>query len=653
MVFSRLLPRHKLAWMFVIASLLGLGLSGFIASSSREANRNLTPLIQEKLPLLEDIGHIERCLLAIQTASYQYFSYSIPREAFLEQRATLDRDFMNSLAHLERAFPRDPRVSAIRDAYGNTARLLPQLDVLMRKAPTNKADLDEPRALLVEMSIDAGTIKQALAGLRQAVEGAVLAAGIASERGVEQTVMLVTAYSVLIFVIALLVAYQIRARARAEERLAYNAYHDVITRRLNRRALQDEIELLQSADHQLTVISIERFQRLVTSLGHEVADAVLRAVADRLAEHTAPLGAKLYRMDGASFALLYPAAEVSFERAQEVILGATALPFQIGNHELLVSVTCGSAQYPEHGHDAVTLVRNANTALQHAKRQDVRFLGYTAALNASPERLALESALSHALERQELELFYQPQMDIASGRIVGVEALIRWRRDGQLISPAEFIPLAEESGLIVSIGEWVVAEACRQSRAWSDLGLPPLVVAVNIAARQFQDPRFIHRVCGVAKAAGVRPGSIELEITESAIMNDADRVAADLETLRQDGFALAIDDFGTGYSSLAYLKRFPLDKLKVDQSFVRHLGADSSNEDAAIVQAVVRLGQALGLRVIAEGVETEQQLMLLRDLGCDEIQGYWFSKPLPAEAATRFLQLHSPQEFAQAPVVSL
>jgi diguanylate cyclase (GGDEF)-like protein len=629
-------PRRGVAWLFLVASVLGLALAGFIALSAQDVSRSSTPLIREKLPLLEELGQVEKSLLAIQTTHHEYFAYSVNRKTYLELLEKYSGNFMRSMARLDQAFPGAPPLARIREVYENTANIAPNLDALMQARPV---DWDEARAVLVEIAIDSGEIDGQLKILRQAVDADVINVGMVTEHNVARMVWLVSAYSVLIFLIALLVAHHIRARARAERTLAYNALHDLVTSRPNRRALEATIATLGDSRQMLAMLAIERFSRLVGTLGHEVADAALCAVAERLSGHAEVLGAEVFRLDGANFALLCPlssGAEMPGANADATdILALLKAPLQVGQYELLIAATCGVAAFPDDGADAVTLMRNANTALENAQRSDLPFLAYTPALNArSAERLTMEAALGHAVERKEFELHYQAQMDIRSGRVIGVEALIRWRRDGKLVSPIDFIPIAEESGLIVGIGEWVLREACRQSALWQARGLE-LLVAVNISARQFQDPAFFDTVRQALADTGIKPSAIELEITESLIMQDPESVAGDLRRLRELGFALAIDDFGTGHSSLAYLKRFPIHKLKVDQSFVRNLG--SSADDSAIVQAIISLGQSLGLRVIAEGVETEDNLKRLSDLGCDEIQGYLLSKPLPAAEATAFL----------------
>jgi EAL domain-containing protein (putative c-di-GMP-specific phosphodiesterase class I) len=300
----------------------------------------------------------------------------------------------------------------------------------------------------------------------------------------------------------------------------------------------------------------------------------------------------------------------------------------------------GISVYPGDGADVDTLLRNADAAMYHAKetgRNNYQF--FTQDMNARAlERLSLERSLRRALERDELRLHYQPQYSIADGLMVGMEALIRWQHPEQgLVSPARFIPFAEESGLILPIGDWVLREACRQNRAWQDAGLPQLRVSVNISALQFHQPDFVDTVERALAGAGLEARHLQLEVTESMIMYEAERVTASLERLKDMGLELAIDDFGTGYSSLSYLKRFPIDRLKIDKSFVRDVTADT--DDEAIIGAIIALTRKLGLRTMAEGVETREQLEFLRDQGCDEVQGFLLSRPLaPTDCATLLAQ---------------
>jgi len=325
----------------------------------------------------------------------------------------------------------------------------------------------------------------------------------------------------------------------------------------------------------------------------------------------------------------------------EKILAAVARPFIVDNHEMHMTASIGITIFPFDDTDIQNLLRNADTAMFRAKESGKNnFQFYTAGMNLRiRERMEIENGLRHALARNELVLHYQPQVDIESGRMIGVEALLRWAHPEKgLIPPDKFIPVAEESGLIVPIGEWVLRTACQQNKAWQDMGLPHIRMAVNLSARQFRQPHLLEVVAKAMQDAGLDPysDSLELEVTESVIMKDTEGTINTLKKLHDMGLRLSIDDFGTGYSSLSYLKRFPINTLKIDQSFVRDITTDP--DDAAIAATIVTLGHSLKLRVIAEGVETAEQLTLLREMKCDEIQGYYFSKPLIATELEQLLR---------------
>jgi len=426
-------------------------------------------------------------------------------------------------------------------------------------------------------------------------------------------------------------------RSTAQEQLEFQAFHDVLTRLPNRLAFENRIAAALDGGHTgaVLLLAADRFQPVVDTLGHAFADRVLCGIARRIEPLAGDdsIACCLHRFDGELFAALLPVIGAADEADAFAarITREMAAPFIIEGREMYFSFSIGFAVFPQDGRDVAALLRNADTALQGARRAgDHRALRYAEDMSARAlERLETEHRLRRAVERGELELRYQPQVEIGSGRIAGVEALVSWRHpDRGLIPPSDFIPIAEESGAIVEIGAWVLEHACAQARQWQNVGLPPLVMAVNISPRQFADPELPRRVLHALRRSGLPPERLELEVTEGAAMHDVEAAVATLHAFKTLGVRLSIDDFGTGHSSLAYLKRFPIDKLKVDQSFVRNMHEDPS--DAAIARTVITLGHSLGLTVIAEGVETEAHLRLLRDYGCDEIQGYFFSRPRPA-----------------------
>jgi diguanylate cyclase (GGDEF)-like protein/PAS domain S-box-containing protein len=440
----------------------------------------------------------------------------------------------------------------------------------------------------------------------------------------------------------------ITERKEREERVHHLAHHDALTDLPNRALLNDRIaqavSLAERNRTQLAVmfLDLDRFKTVNDSLGHSIGDKLLREVSSRL-KSCMRASDTVSRLGGDEFVILMPNVTDPEDVAVTArkVLDAVAHPYNIDGHELVSTPSVGISMYPGDGADVDTLLRNADAAMYHAKetgRNNYQF--FTQDMNARAlERLSLERSLRRALERDELRLHYQPQYSIVDGRVVGTEALIRWEHPDQgLVSSGRFIPFAEESGLILSIGDWVLREACKQNRAWQEAGLPQLPVSVNISALQFRQPDFVESVGQALSSAGLQARYLQLELTESMIMYDAERrVTESLARLKEMGLELAIDDFGTGYSSLSYLKRFPIDRLKIDKSFVQDVAADT--DDEAIIGAIIALTRKLGLRTIAEGVETREQLEFLRDQGCDEVQGFLLSRPLaPADCAALLAQ---------------
>ncbi len=428
-------------------------------------------------------------------------------------------------------------------------------------------------------------------------------------------------------------------------KMAHLAQHDFLTGLPNRVLLTERLsQAIGLANRHrkqvgLLFLDLDYFKHINDSLGHAIGDQLLQSVSDRLAACIRATDT-VCRQGGDEFVILLAELEQPQDAAHvaETLLATFAAPHQIGGHELHVTLSIGISIYPDDGVSVDAIMRNADTAMFHAKasgRNKYQF--FKADMNIrAVRRLAVEINLRRALKQSEFLLHYQPKIDLASGAMVGAEALIRWRDPALgLVYPGRFVPIAEECGLIVPIGRWVLREACRQVRAWLDAGLSAVPVAVNISSVEFRHKDFLEGVALILKEAGLAPRYLELELTESILMQDAGASASVLEALKAMGVRLAIDDFGTGYSSLSYLKRFPIDTLKIDQSFVRDIATASDN--GAIVSAVIGMGKSLKQRVVAEGVETDTQLAFLRARQCDEGQGYLFSHPLPAEDFARLM----------------
>ena len=448
----------------------------------------------------------------------------------------------------------------------------------------------------------------------------------------------------------------ITERKVAQERVQYLAYYDDLTGLPNRTLLQDRLtKALAGARRQkqkvaLLFLDLDRFKDINDSLGHSVGDLLLKELAERL-KRWAREQETVARLSGDEFVLMLthlkdvPDAAVAAER----LMDAITAEFVVQGHTLNVSCSVGISIFPEHGTDAETLIKNADAAMYSAKdngRNNFRF--FTADMNAQVvERLTLESSLRLALDRKQLFLVYQPQMDISSGRITGLEALLRWQHpELGLVPPDKFIRVAENSGLILPIGEWVLRTACSQARKWQEEGLPAVIMAVNVSAVQFRQEGFCDLIERVLHETGLAPPHLQLELTESLLLANADLMLSVVQELKAMGVTLAIDDFGTGYSSFSYLKQFRVSKLKIDRVFIRDVAVNP--DDAAITTAIISMAKGLHLKVIAEGVEDEAQMSFLRVHQCDEVQGYYFSKPLAVDKVAEKLRGNTSEQHVRA-----
>ncbi len=448
------------------------------------------------------------------------------------------------------------------------------------------------------------------------------------------------------------IAKDVTDAKEAARTIHHMAYHDDLTQLPNRRMVQDYLKrILSEADHNnhraaVLFLDLDRFKFINDSLGHAAGDRVLRIVAQRLRntiEDNKSLSGIVGRLGGDEFVVVIP----NFSHHHEVITLANEIasklrnPFTLGSNEFQVTTSIGIALYPQHGNNVETIMKHADAAMYQAKESGKNnFQFYQAERDSwASETLILENELRKAIEREELELYYQPQVEMRSGKLVGMEALVRWRHPKWgAIPPSKFIPLAEETGLIVPLDEWVLHSACVQNREWQRKGYPPLSVSINLSARQFQEKNLSVKIMDILNKVRLEPRYLTLELTESMVMNSFDETNHTLQNLKKMGILLSLDDFGTGYSSLSYLKHIPIDILKIDQSFIHNLL--QNDRDKAIVQAIIQLAHHLKLKIVAEGVEQEEQSRLLYEWGCHISQGYYISRPLPAsqmeELLTRF-----------------
>ena len=631
---NRIEGREWWLWVFavVVTVVLTLGIISFTlpwvnrnADASywfdlREWVRGLAALV-----LLFDFYSVYQCL-QLQRIRRQLAEQQALRQAEEKYRAIFEEAVVGIFQITPEGRPLSVnRALAEMHGYDSPEQLLAEVSNVVQQLFVDPNRMDELRQMLEEKGAVRGaeievyrrdsTKKWVLMSLRAVIHGnTVLNEGIVED---------------------------ISDRKAAEEQVQLLAYYDALTGLPNRTLLRDRLsQALASARRRkdkvaLLFLDLDRFKDINDSMGHSAGDLLLKEVAARL-KRWAREQDTVARLGGDEFLIVLtdvkdiPGAAVAAER----LMDAMTAEFVVQGHPLMVSCSLGISIFPEHGAESETLIKNADAAMYSAKdygRNNFQF--FTQDMNAEVvERLTLESSLRLALEKRELFLVYQPQMEIASGRITGLEALLRWQHpELGLVPPDKFIRIAENSGLIVPIGEWVLRTACSQARKWQDEGLPTVSVAVNVSAVQFRQEGFRKLIDRVLRETGLAPEYLELELTESLLLSNADVTLSVLRGLKAMGLKLAIDDFGTGYSSFSYLKHFPVSKLKIDRSFVREVAVNP--DDAAITTAIISMAKSLNLKVIAEGVEDEAQMSFLRAHQCDEIQGYYFSKPLATEEA--------------------
>jgi diguanylate cyclase (GGDEF)-like protein len=566
------------------------------------------------------------------------------RQGFI--RGGNHRDDVDGMFNLYRRFEWISFMQRAIRAWDAADRYIIELDAagttLQREIESPASTGEEIRSTLTEIAL----INENLTPIEnQFVE----ALGEASRAtyGLLQAIMLAATPGLLILGIALSLRI-LQQRKRADDRVRHIAFHDDLTSLPNRLMLNQRLDQAlgrhRRAGTQLASLfmDLDRFKVINDSLGHEVGDVLLRQVADRLRAQSRE-GDTIARMGGDEFVVLVEnqASVSDISACARRLADELSAPYLLGEKACHVTLSIGISVFPSDGNDSQELLKAADVAMYRAKQMGRNnYQYYLPSMNVHTlERLELESDLSHALERGEFLLYYQPRVEMATGLITGTEALLRWKHPHRgLVSPLDFIPLAEETGLIVPIGEWVLATACAQNKAWQDQGPTKLSVAVNLSARQFTDPMLLPKLTRIIRASGMDPSSLELEITESAAMSHGECTIAVLENLKSMGVRIAIDDFGTGYSSLAYLKRFPIDTLKVDRSFIGDIPNDSGG--MKITRAIIAMAHGLKLNVVAEGVETAAQFKFLRTQCCDAVQGYFLYRPLPVDEVARALRLN-------------
>ncbi|MCW8917024.1 MAG: EAL domain-containing protein [Magnetovibrio sp.] len=437
----------------------------------------------------------------------------------------------------------------------------------------------------------------------------------------------------------------ITKRKQDEERILYQANYDSLTGLPNRSLFLDRLTQAINAMSRtnknlgLLFIDLDGFKLVNDTLGHDIGDMLLKEASKRLGT-CVRTGDTVARLGGDEFTIIMPNLDDprNAPLVAQRVLDSLGRAFLLGGHEAFISGSIGITIYPEDAKDAQDLLKNADAAMYRAKEEGkANYQYFTADMNEQvKERLIFKNGLSKALENHEFQLLYQPKLDLITNRVTGAEALMRWHSpDLGLVSPVKFIPILEETGMVVEVGEWAIRTACKQHKAWVKIGLPPIKVAVNLSARQLREPDFVYIVKNALKEENLPPSAIEIEITESMLMSDATAIVAALEELHDFGIHISMDDFGTGYSSLSYLKRFPIDTIKIDRSFVNDI--HTSQDDAEIIHTIINMGHTLNRKIIAEGVEIQEQLDILKDYDCDEIQGYFFSKPLASDDFTNFV----------------
>ena len=599
---------------------------------------NLT-FISEKLPLSQRIGELRGVIADQERILYEYYSFTASRDSFQSQRVSNGQRLTRIVDALQKDGIAGEQIVELRTRLSE----LDDLSVVLSDTLSSRVvNWDVARAILSRVKPKVRQIEETLTAMSSANQQAVDTLGIKSQKGVTNMVSSVIGFSVLIFGVALFVAYYIHVIYR-------QAFFDPKTGLPNQYSLRNELSAAFKQHRTGTVMMIvaDREQEIFESLGAVKTEDWQIQIAHRLGSAADTTEEELFRFGSNAFVLVRWSGDLAdAQRLAGQLLHDAQQPLKVNEHELLSTLSIGAALMGSHTGSrteamADTLVQQAASACNRVRRAGGNdFAVYDEAMGLTAAKaLHLATDLQHAVENGELLLHYQPKVDTATGRLLGMEALVRWMHPKRgMISPMEFIPVAEDTGLIVSIGRWVLREACRQNAEWQRAGLRPVRVAVNLSVRQFRSGDLLEEIDAALADMSLSASSLELEITESMVMDDPEGVISLLGKIRDRGIHLSLDDFGTGHSSLAYLKRFPLDCVKIDRAFIKD--TPDNTDDVVIARTIVAMAKSLGLATVAEGVETAEQLELLKNMGCDQIQGYFFSRPLPANDFLAFYKAH-------------
>jgi len=636
-------PKRRARWLLIVfvgVLITVITVAWMSISSGRVVSLQAETLAKERIPELREIGALQAAMSA--RVKQLYLSYSTGERLVWQEKykehAERVHAHVDALSQLSLSEMKRQQFLGMVKAFDLHAH---RFDKEMAKGEDRSWDTLREHLASAQSVIDEMVVM--LTMWSDEISVAAQKDGETALNGVARLTDLQLGFSVSVLLVSAFVLIALYARLKDQDELYRRAYFDDVTGLPNRWLLEEELrnKLEQKNAGFLQILRIDRLKIVASTYGHETADQLIKSTANWLQAHLDSQAVRcgLYRLNSDSLAIISKrnAGQVEAEYLAQDLASISEQSLSLGERDLRIALDIGISLFPGDGGNVSCLVRNADAAL-NAKSSGAHYRFFDKRMtDESTNWLVTEGLLRVALEKAEFELHYQPKQAADGKRTQGSEALIRWRQEGKLVSPAVFIPVAEDSGLIVPIGAWVLNEACRQWRAWADAGLPPLPIAVNISAQQFQDEAFPNLVAATLQNHAIPQGMIELEITEAVAADHPERVIATMQELKKTGVSLAIDDFGTGYSSLSYLKRFPIDTLKIDQAFIRTMG--SSTEDAAIVNLILSLAKALSLKVVAEGVETPEQQAQLSALDCDLLlQGYLFSKPIPASDFAGWLQ---------------